>query len=77
MPMEVTLRGGETLIGLVQVQSHLANLMMKLQDMAKEKFMHEHVWHTTCRFEGSRIDECPILGNYVVMGALSPFLDGP
>jgi hypothetical protein len=38
--------------GLAQVQSQLANLTMQLQDMAKEKVMHEHVWCTTCRFEG-------------------------
>jgi hypothetical protein len=31
----------------------------------------------TCRSEGHRRDECPVLGNYVVMGVSSPFPTGP
>jgi hypothetical protein len=62
--------------GLVQVQSQLANLMIQLQDMAKTKVMHEHVWCTTCHSEGHHRDEFPILPNYVVIGAPSPFPSG-
>jgi hypothetical protein len=69
-------RRGETSTGLAQVQSQLANLMMQLQDMAKMKVMHEHVWCTTCHSEGNQRDEFPILPNYVAMGTPSPFPSG-
>jgi hypothetical protein len=45
--LEATPRGAETLTRLVQVQLQLANLKIQLQDMAKSKAMHEHVWCTT------------------------------
>jgi hypothetical protein len=35
--------GGETSTGLTQVQSQLSNLIKKLQDMAKDKVVHNHV----------------------------------
>jgi hypothetical protein len=48
MRLEATPRGVETLAALAQVQSKLANLIIHLQDMAKVKVLHEHVWCTTC-----------------------------
>jgi hypothetical protein len=73
MHLEATLGGAETSVGLVQVQSQLANLTIQLQDMDKTKVMHEHVWCTTCRFKGHHRDECPVLPNYVAIGVPSPF----
>jgi hypothetical protein len=53
VPWRLHLGGGETSIGLVQVQSQLANLMMQLQDMEKEKVVCEHVWCTMCQVRGA------------------------
>jgi len=39
--------------------------------------MHEHIWCTTCQSEVHHKDECPVLENYVAIGAPSPFLVGP
>jgi hypothetical protein len=73
MHLEAMPGGGETSTGLAQVQSQLANMTMQLQDMEKMKVVHEHVWCTMCWSEGHRRDECPMLGNYLVMGASNPF----
>lgn len=43
----------------------------------KNKVVCEHVWCTTCQSEGHHRDKCPVLGNYVVTGAPSPFPTGP
>jgi len=51
--LEATLGGAETLTGLVQVQSQLANLTIQLQDMDKTKFMCDYIWCTTCHSEGN------------------------
>jgi hypothetical protein len=48
MHLEATPGGGETSTGMAQVQSQLTNLTMQLQDMAKAKVVHEHVWCTMC-----------------------------
>jgi hypothetical protein len=76
MRLEATPGGTETSIRLAQVQSQLANLTIQLQDMAKTKVMHEHIWCTTCHSEGHHRDECPVLPNYVATGASSPFPSG-
>jgi hypothetical protein len=39
--------------------------------------LHEHVWCTMCHSEGHHGDDCPTMGNYLVMGAPNPFLTGP
>jgi hypothetical protein len=46
MHLEATLGGGETSIGIAQVQYQLTNLTMQLQDMDKAKVVCEHVWCT-------------------------------
>jgi hypothetical protein len=68
MHLEATPRGGDTSIGLAQVQSHLANLTMELQDMAKAKVVHKNVWCTICHTEGHNRNECSKLGNYTSTG---------
>jgi hypothetical protein len=40
MHLEAMPGGGETSVGMAQVQSHLTNLTMQLQDMAKAKVVH-------------------------------------
>jgi hypothetical protein len=40
---EDTLGGGETSIGIAQVQSEVANITTHLQDMSTEKAVSEHV----------------------------------
>jgi hypothetical protein len=57
MCFEATPKGVETSTGLVQVQLQLSNLTIELQDMAKEKVVHEHVWCTTCHSKGNQRDE--------------------
>jgi len=42
MRLEATLGRGEISSGLVQVQFHLANLTMQLQDIAKEKLVRTY-----------------------------------
>jgi hypothetical protein len=76
MCLEATPGGVKTSEVLAQVQSQVSNLNMQPQDMAKTKFMCKHVWCTACRSEEHRRDECPILPNYVVTGALIPFPTG-
>jgi hypothetical protein len=78
MCLEVTLGGGETSMGLAQVQSKHSNLTMQLQDMVKTKVVHEHVWCTTCQSKGHHMNElCPTLGNYLATGAPNPYSTGP
>jgi hypothetical protein len=62
MHLEATPGGGETSTGMAQVQSQLTNITMQLQDMAKAKVVHEHVWCTMCHIEGHHRNECPTLG---------------
>jgi hypothetical protein len=71
--LRVYVGGGETLIGLVQVQSQLVNLTMQLQDMAKTKVGCENVWCTGCLIEGHHQNECLALGIYTTMDVLNPF----
>jgi len=73
MHLEATPRGVETSVGLAQVWSQLANLMMQLHDMAKVKVVCEHIWCTTYHSKRHRRYEFPALPNYVAMGAPSPF----
>jgi hypothetical protein len=76
MCLKSTLGGAETLTGLAQVWSQLANLKMHLQVMAKTKVVCDHVWCTTCRSKWHRSDACLVLPNYMVMGAPCPFPSG-
>jgi hypothetical protein len=41
--LEATPGGGETSVGLTQVQSQLSNFTMQLQYMTKEKVVHKDV----------------------------------
>jgi hypothetical protein len=52
MRLEVTLGGAKTLIRLAQVWLQLDNVTIQLQDMAKNKVMHAHIWCNTCRLKG-------------------------
>jgi hypothetical protein len=73
MHLEALPRGGEKLVGLAHVQSHLANLTMQLKDMAKAKVVWENVWSNMCCVEGHHRNKCLMLGNYTTMGASNPF----
>jgi hypothetical protein len=73
MHLEAMPRGVDMLVGLSQVQLKLANVTMQLQDMENMKVVHTHVWCNICFFEGNCRDGCPVLPNYVEMGAPIPF----
>jgi hypothetical protein len=73
MHLEATPGGVETLAGLAHVESPLANLKIQLKDTTNTKFMHDHVWCTTCHLEGHRRDKFLVLLNYVETGVSSPF----
>ena len=59
-------------IGMVQIQSQLANLTLQLQDINKGKEGQEDLWCTKCRTDGHTKDNCPTFMNYVVSGAPNP-----
>jgi hypothetical protein len=50
---------------------------MKLQDIAKDKVVHENLWCTLFHAKGHHRNECPALGISMEIGALNPFLIGP
>jgi hypothetical protein len=50
---------------------------MQLQDMAKAKVVHEHVWCTMYYPKGHHRNECPTLGSYMATGVPNPFPTRP
>jgi hypothetical protein len=68
MHLEATPGGGETSVGLVQVQYQLANLTMQLQDMDKVRWCMRMCGVLRATHKGHHRNECPTLGSYMVMG---------
>ena len=63
---------GNGAAGMVQIQSHLANLMIQLQDIKKGKESQKDLWCTKCRTDGHTKDNCLTFMNYVASGAPNP-----
>ena len=55
----------ETGTGMMQIQSHLANITAQIQDINKGKEVQEEIWCTICRTKGHHKDNCSTLMNYV------------
>ena len=62
----------ETSAGMAQIENHLANLTLQLQDIKKGKEVREEVWCTKCRIEGHSREHCPIFAKYLATGAPNP-----
>ena len=60
---------GDGAIGMVQIQSQLANLTIQLQDIKKGKEAQEDLWCTKCRTDGHTKDNCLTYMNYFSSGA--------
>lgn len=54
-----------------QIQSQLANLTLELQDLNKGKETISEVWCTKSNEEGHYKDQCPMIRDYLVSGALN------
>ena len=63
---------GDGAVGMVQIQSQLANLTIKLQDIKKGKESHEYLWCTKWRKDRHTKDNCLTFMNYVSSGAPNP-----
>ena len=63
---------GETSVGMMQIQSQLANLTLQIQDIKKRKEVQEELWCTRCRIKGHHKDNCLMLMNYVAKGVPNP-----
>ena len=62
---------GETSDGMMQIQSQLANLMLKLQDIKKGKEVQEELWCAKCRRKGHHKYNFLAYMNYVASRAPS------
>ena len=58
--------------GMIQIQSHLDNLTIQLQDIKRGKEVQEDLWCTRCRERGHTKDDFPTYMNYISSGALNP-----
>ena len=56
--------------GMQQIESHLSNLTLQLQDIKKSKEIREKVWCTKCRTEGHSREHCPIFAGYLARRSL-------
>ena len=56
---------GEISAGMMQMQSHLANLMLQIQDIKKGKEVHDEIWCNICRNESHHKDSCLEFFNYI------------
>ena len=63
---------GDSAVGMVQIQSQLANLMIQLQDIKNGKESQEYLWCTKCRTERHTKDNFLTFLNYVRSGAPNP-----
>ena len=63
---------GEPNAGMNQIQVQLADLMLQLQDIKKEKYEHDDLWCTQCHVDGHTKDTCPTFQNYLLSGPLNP-----
>jgi len=67
---------GESSTGMAQVQSQLATLTLHLQDISKMKENMDDVWCTYCKVEDHFKNQCPILLQYMAIGAPNPVGQG-
>ena len=63
---------GDGVAGMIQIQSQLANLTIKLQDIKRGKEVQEDLWCTRCPTNGHTKDDCPAYMNYILSGAPNP-----
>ena len=68
MKLEASPIGNGT-VGMIQIQSQLANLTIHLQDIKRGREVQEDLWCTRCHSNGHTKDECPAYMNYVLSGA--------
>ena len=59
-------------VGMMQIQSQLANLTIQLQDIKKGKEAQEYLWCKKCRTNGHTKDNCVTFMNYVSSSAPNP-----
>ena len=64
---------GESSIGMAQVQTQLAALMIQLSEITKGKEKHEEIWCRTFTMEGHHKNELRIFRNYLEMRDPNPF----
>ena len=55
--------------GIMQIQSQLANLMVRLQDIKRGKEVPEEIWCTICKTDGHHKGNFSALMNYVSAGS--------
>ena len=49
---------GETMVGMNQIELQLANLMLQLQDIKKDKEDHDDLWCSWCHANRNTKDTC-------------------
>ena len=67
---------GENVVGMTQIQTHLVNLTLQLQDIKKGKEHREELWCTRCCTDGHTKDNYPDFRNYLLSGAPNPLSCG-
>ena len=60
---------GKTAVGMNQIQAHLANLMLQLQDIKKAKEDYDDLWCSRCHVDGHTKDTCSTFQNYLLSRA--------
>ena len=63
---------GETTVEMNQIQVHLANMILQLQDIKKAKEDRENIWCTRCHADRHTKDTCPTFQNYLLSGSPNP-----
>ena len=63
---------GESTVGMNQIEAQLANLMLQLQDIKKEKENRDDLWCTHFHADGHTKDTCLTFQNYLLSGAPNP-----
>ena len=71
MKLEASPIGGSA-VGMVQIQSQLANMTIQLQDIKKGKEAQEDLLCTKCRMNRHTKDNCSNFMNYVSSSAPNP-----
>ena len=61
-------------VGMVQIQSQLANLTIQLQDIKKGKEAQEDLWCTKYRMDRHTKDNCLTFMNYVSSSVPNPLI---
>ena len=63
---------GDIVLGMMQIQSQLANIMVQLEDIKRGKEVQEKLWCTRCIIDGNHKENFSALMNYVAAGASNP-----